>query len=445
MADDTHVSILKQGATTWNRWRRDNPDVACDFSGADFANLDLARTNLSTANLTNASMSHANLCRSNLRQARMNTADLSLASLRWADLTGADLRRARLRAADLRHADLRGAKVENADLSQADVTMANLRGLDLRTTELTAASFGGANLTGALLAGARLPNANFGGANLKGVDLRGAYLEGAMFGGANLKGTRLNRAYLRSANLSGGTSLVNADLTDADLRGSNLERAILVKTVLRRAILTDCSVFGIAAWDVDLHGAAQHNLVITERGEPMITADNLEVAQFLYLLSNNRKLRDIIKTVTSKVVLILGRFSTDRKAVLEVIRDALRRSGYLPVVFDFEAAPSRNLSETVSTLAHIARFVVADITDARSVPQELQVIVPNLPSVPVKPLLAVAADEYALFGHFSRYPWVLKTHRYSSTEGLRIDFDREIIAEAEAKAGALQDQTRRPD
>jgi hypothetical protein len=35
MANDEHVALLKQGVAAWNAWRRDNPDVRPDFSGAD--------------------------------------------------------------------------------------------------------------------------------------------------------------------------------------------------------------------------------------------------------------------------------------------------------------------------------------------------------------------------------------------------------------------------
>src|SRR5215471_12101124 len=131
------------------------------------------------------------------------------------------------------------------------------------------------------------------------------------------------------------------------------------------------------------------------------------VAQFIYLLLNNEEIRTVIDTITSKVVLILGRFTSDRKAVLDAIREELRRRNYLPVLFDFAKPTSRDLTETVSTLAHMARFILADLTDARSIPQELMRIVPDLPSVPVQPLLLTSDREYAMFEHFTNYPWVL--------------------------------------
>ena len=184
-------------------------------------------------------------------------------------------------------------------------------------------------------------------------------------------------------------------------------------------------------------GAQQSNLIITPRHEPRITADNLEVAQFIYLLLHNEKIRAVIDTIASKAVLILGRFTPERKPVLDAIRDELRCRNYLPIVFDFEKPASRDLTETISTLAHMARFIIADLTEARSIPQELQRIVPDLPSVPVQPVLQASAEEYSMFEHFTRYPWVLETYRSESLDEVIASLSEKVIAPAELKANEL--------
>ena len=137
------------------------------------------------------------------------------------------------------------------------------------------------------------------------------------------------------------------------------------------------------------------------------------------------------------MVLILGRFTPERKAILDALRDTLRERNYLPVVFDFDKPASRDLTETVSTLAHLARFIIADITDPRSIPQELQAIVPDL-AVPVQPIIARPQQPWGMFVDFpKKYHWVLEAHEYTDLGDLLSDLQTNVIAPAEAKAKQL--------
>jgi hypothetical protein len=252
----------------------------------------------------------------------------------------------------------------------------------------------------------------------------------------------LSKADLWGADLS-GTVLSRADLSRATLHQASLIGARLLETNFAGADLTGCFVYGISAWNVKLEGTTQLSLAITPPNEPLITVDNLEVAQFIYLLLHNEKIREVIDTITSKAVLILGRFTPERKAVLDAIREELRYRNYLPIVFDFEKPASRDLTETISTLAHMARFIIADLTEAKSIPQELQRIVPDLPSVPVQPVLQASAEEYSMFEHFRRYPWVLETYRYQDLEEAIASLPEKVIAPAELKANELLSSMRR--
>jgi hypothetical protein len=175
----------------------------------------------------------------------------------------------------------------------------------------------------------------------------------------------------------------------------------------------------------------------TRQGEPRITVDNIEVAQFIYLLLHNEKLRDVIDTITSKVVLILGRFTDERKAVLDALREALRKLNYLPILFDVAVPATRDITETVSLLARMARFIIADLTDPSSIPKELEAIVPNL-AVPVQPLLEGSSRPYAMFKDYWKYDWVLPVYRYEGLEQLLLTLADKVIAPAEWKVKALQ-------
>jgi pentapeptide repeat protein len=306
---------------------------------------------------------------------------------------------------------------------------------DLTEAKLSEANLSGADLWRANLSGADLTDARLSGTNLRRAHLRDAHLRGANLWKANLWKANLTGANLTGANLT-GANLTVADLSNANLSGANLRNATLVETNCTGAHLTGCSVYGIAAWNVNLVGAQQADLVITPRGEPVITVDDLEVAQFIYLLLRNENIRHVIKTITSKAVLILGRFTPERKAVLDALQEALRTRDRLPIVFDFTLPRTQTTLETVSTLAHMARFVIADLTDAKSILQELQAIVPNSPSILVQPILLASQEEPGMFDFFRRFPWVLEPYRYHSQEEVLAALDAKILAPVEARYGS---------
>jgi len=369
MPDEEHLKILKQGVEQWNKWRLENA-IKPDLSGAN--------------------------------------------------LIGANLLRAYLIDAYLSFADLSGANLIDANLSGANLIGANLNGANLS----------GAYLSGANLIGAYLSGANLSGAKLSFANLGGAYLSGANLSGANLIGAKLIRAYLGGANLSGanlsgakliGANLIGANLTSADLTDADLSRTSLVETDFTNATITGCRTYGASAWNVTLVGTVQHNLVITKEGEPVVTVDDLEVGQFICLILNNTKVRNVIDTITSKGVLILGRFSDpQRKSVLDGLREGLRNFDLLPIVVDFDRPTDKDYTETVQTLAGMSMFVIADLTNTKSTPLELEATVKQF-KIPYIPIIdvSVAPSPFSMLIDLQKsFHCVLPTRKYESKEDL---------------------------
>ena len=408
MADQEQLECLRRGSKGWNTWRQEHPDEHIDLSGAD---------------------------------------------LQWADLSWADLRKADLSDGDLWHANISQASLSSANLTRAmlegaNCAGANFSGANLTEARLSQAALSGADLTNAVLSGADLTNADLRRAVLFQATLVDAKLSLAMcykafFGWANLTKANLSEGFFINADFR------EADLTSADLRRADLTFSNLVQARLDNADLTGCKVYGVAAWDVQLAGAKQAGLVISHGNIAQITVDDLEVAQFIHLLLTNKKIRKVIQSVTSKAVLILGRFTERQKPVLDSLHTALRdRHKLVPILFDWEPSENRDLTETVLLLANMCRFVIADVTDAKSIPQELSHIVPNLPTVPVQPIILASEQEYAMFEHWRKFPAVLPEYRYESREQLLDTLDTRVLApiehweESTDKAAAKERQMR---
>jgi uncharacterized protein YjbI with pentapeptide repeats len=458
MANAEHVAILKKGVDAWNAWRKENPDILPDLSAADLSGARLSRADLSEADLSGARLIRADLFQAELSQANLSRADLFQAELSRVSLSGADLNGAGLSRTNLKMADLSVAKLKGAHLRGADLFQAKLRGADLSEADLHGANLSKVDLSGADLHGANLSKVNLSGADLRGANLSEVDLSGADLGGANLRGANFSRrANLIDANLSGadlseaslrGVYLSRADLRrtklrDADLSEAYLNYALLVETDLTGADLTGSHIYGVSAWRLKLESTKQQNLVITDVNEPEITVDNIEVAQFIYLMLHNQKIHGVIDALTSQAVLILGRFTDERKAVLDALREELRKRNYLPILFDINVPETRDITEAVS-LARMARFIIADLTDLSSIPKELEAVVLQL-GVPVQPLLEASSRPYAMFTDYWKYDWVLPVYRYKGLEALRATFAEKVIEPAAAKVESVRIAKERKD
>ena len=409
MANAEQLAILNEkGVTEWNNWRAANSDVGVD---------------LRRAVLHGASLHGADLSGANLREAILHGADLS----------DADLRKADLGMGQFDEVNLSGAHLSGATLSGAHLSGANLFGADLHEAYLSGTLLMGADLSGANLSGAYLHEADFHAANLSGADLSGAIALRAYFHTTNLQSADLSRANLF------GAHFIKADLRKSRLCEADLTGVALITTNLEDAILTGAKVYGTSTWDVNLQNTIQTNLIITPPGQPEITVDNLEVAQFIYLLLNRSKLRDVITTLGEKAVLILGGFA-DRKEFLDAIAARLRNLKYLPIIFDFERPTDRDVTETIKVLAGLSRFVIADITNPRSVPLELMATVPDY-MVPFVTILQRGQPAFSMFDDLPRkYHWALPLLEYNDAATLLAALESKVIAPALEKLDEVRRQ-----
>jgi uncharacterized protein YjbI with pentapeptide repeats len=392
MANPEHLAIIEKGIRPWNAWRYEHPDQKPDLSGSNLHGVFYGQVYINDAHL------------SRVKDEAFGEKD--------------DRRAIRLHA--LTEANLHARFL-------ADVDAVNLADTNLEGAQLSLADLTGANLSGATLIGAHLNDARLLGANLIKANLNGAELSRANLTRANLSGATLVDANLSRARL-GWADLLQTDFTGADLRDAYLVGTTAIGTNFARTNLTHCRIYGISAWNVELEGAIQSNLIVNEY-EPFVQVDDLEVAQFVYLLLDRSKLRKMLTTLGEKAVLILGRFA-ERKELLDGIANKLRSLGYLPIIFDFQRPENFDLTETVKILAGLSRFVIADITNPRSVPLELQSTVPDY-MVPFVTILQRGQPAFGMFDDLPvKYHWALPLLEYNTGESLLHSFEEKVVGPA---------------
>lgn len=447
MANPEHVKKFYEGVKAWNQWRTEHPEIIPDLSEIELCGKDIGVIQRGNKHFFERKKNFTGI---NLRKVILKKTILGLTILRGADLREAELQEAQLFGADFRKADLShseiwkgivtAADLREANLSHAFLGEAELVNANLERAKLRRANFEDANLWGANFCKAYLREVDFGSANLLQANFCEADLREALIDRANLDTANFYKANLRGADLE-GANLQKTNFEKANLEKANLRRTHLIDTNFVEANLSGCQIYGISAWNVRTdEKTIQMNLVITQKDEPIITVDNLKIAQFVYLLLNNPEVRESIDTIAKKMVLILGRFTPERKAVLDAIKDALRQRNYVPMLFDFQKPESRDFTETVSTLAHLACFVIADFTDAKIVLEEVPHIM-NSVTVPVKPLLLKeTGEEPVTLLHLRKtYRACLETYYYTDIQELINNLEKNIILPAEMKLKELKE------
>jgi uncharacterized protein YjbI with pentapeptide repeats len=294
--------------------------------------------------------------RPNLSRANLINRDLSRI-----DFSNCDLSRADLSKAELSHANLHGANLESSTLILADLLGAILNECDLS----------GASLFGAFLFGTRLKGADLSGSNLMGTSLMGADLAAADLSGAHLMGTNFHDASLEKANL----------------RNANLTAASLVGAKIGGSVLENCTVYGVSAFNLEGIPETQSNLKITPLGESPIAVSDLESAQFAYLLISGERVPQLLESVHSRLVLVLGDFRAEREAVLKSIETVLQHQEFTSITAHFNPPVHRDLTLKTLLLAKYVRFIVADVTGSRALLRFLRDSWKDAVPVPVQPLV----------------------------------------------------------
>lgn len=346
------------GYRKWNDWKSQNPDLIIDLSNSKLNNRVFYNYNFDNVNFEQA------------------------------DFTGSQFIHCEFNSAMLDNAIFQNLKCYRtsfykASLNNTDFSNSELISIDLLDATCKNSNFKNSEIVYGLLNGGDFSNSDFSSSKLIGSNVIDCNLQGAKF--------------------------INCFLNGSNLSKSNLDDSIIKNT----------TIYGVSAWDISSKNSVQENLIITNHNDDKIlTVDDLGVANFIYLIINNENVSNIIDVVSNKVVLILGRFTNERLETLNYIKEILKSKNYVPILFDFEKPHNKDLTETIGLMGRMSKFVIADLTDAKSIPQELSELVPNNPSITIYPIILENETEYSMFEHWTKFPWVKEIYRYKENSDL---------------------------
>lgn len=275
--------------------------------------------------------------------------------------------------------------------------------LDFSGLELTNVSIHNAFAEGLNIQGSKIAHCHFEEGNFAGAD----------FSNAEFVNTTFNKTILADANFD-GASFVNCNLNRINITNANFCLREIRETV----------VYGVSAWDLKTCDEMKQSRLIIEKtyelysdiianGKIPLMVDNIELAQFIYYLSNHKKMRDVLNILNAKGVLLLGQFKDGGLERLYKLYDWLKEKNYMPMIFDFERPVNMDYTETVITMAGLSKMIIADLSGG-SVPQELHATLTNFQ----KPIIA-----YSKTGAYSMFKDLKRKNPYA--------FDFEYIDDAD--------------
>ena len=265
------------------------------------------------------------------------------------------------------------------------------------------------------------------GGNFEGCTFDRAALDRCRLTGAKLRTTRFLRCSLKETDFARldlqdavfeecdlqGANFTSANLQQATFRRCNMQMAIWSDADIAETVIVESEIYGMALWGTRGEIDEARALTLTKPGQAtVIEVDALHIAVFIASLMDGNGIRELVDGPSSTLVLILGRFSVEHKRVLDELRSHLRELGYTAIVFDSSTPRYRDTTETVSILAKLSRFVIADLTEPKSVPHELQQFVTSVRT----PLQVVTRGEqpFSMFSDLEKYPWVLSPRQFNS-------------------------------
>jgi uncharacterized protein YjbI with pentapeptide repeats len=226
--------------------------------------------------------------------------------------------------------------------------------------------------------------------------------------------------------------MVHTNLGGARLSQCELSRALVMNCNLAQAILTESRVDDAVFAGSKHEGIVTANLALTPSDEAAILVDDLEMVNLMEALLREPRWRELITRSSLRIALVIGRFPQWRRPHLDALREELRRSEYAPLAIDLEKPVGPKLRSVIANLAHLAKFVIADLAGSRAFAKELQPFSFSLRELPLQIVMPDGEEPPELPGL-----WAIEPHRYRDTEHLVEIFEKEILQPLERKLTAV--------